>query len=107
MEWKDFLQQFGGDESLRSSNISTESNACKDRTTFLKQFTHYHIDEKTIIIGDFNTSLNCIDRFNTIHVEGSATEALRKLMTHRNMCDIWRQRNPNKRTFSWKRITED
>lgn len=82
-------------------------NSCKERTIFFGKMAQCNFNDKTIMCGDFNTSLNYDDRFNTIHVKDSALETLRKMISDRNLCDIWRQRNQNKRTFSWKRIIED
>ena len=64
--------------------------------------------EHKIIMGDFNVTLNeQIDRYNSktnsvTYVSKVATRhALQSLIDDYILTDIWRERNPNKTTFSW------
>lgn len=80
-------------------------NSCKDRVEFF-EFIGGKIDHNVIIGGDFNTSLHSNDRFNTIHCYDKAYEKLNKVICENSLYDIWRCRNRNSRTYSWRRNIE-
>ena len=59
--------------------------------------------EQKIIIGDFNLTLNIeLDRENTYNNNSKAKEEVQNLCEEFYLRDIWRDRNPDIREFSWK-----
>ena len=66
------------------------------------------MSENLLLFGDFNTSQSPLDRGNSIrHTEDRAVKALNSLLSHFNLYDIWRARNPSARTFSWRRVVQN
>lgn len=63
------------------------------------------INEKTIIVGDMNVTLtrNDIAQNNTYKNDTSRTE-LYNLMEEKNLADVWRLQNPEKRQFSRRQV---
>ena len=58
--------------------------------------------EHKVIIGDFNLALNIeLDRENTYHNNNKARDEVENIMEQYFMTDIWRERNPEKREFTW------
>lgn len=87
--------------SLYAPNNSVE------RANFFNSLYNYVGEEPIIIGGDMNTTFNQIDRVNTIHTNDRACNLLRKFCTDKNLYDVWRKRNPDSRTYSWKRLIND
>ena len=56
-----------------------------------------------IICGDFNVHLTAADTNNIKFRETRACKVLRELMTEMDLLDGWRELNPDKRRFSWRR----
>ena len=60
--------------------------------------------EHKIIIGDFNVVLDISkDRLNTYNNNEKAKEEIDNIMSEFCLKETWRERNPDKREFSWKK----
>ena len=58
--------------------------------------------ENVIIGGDFNLTLDPeLDRLNSLYNNRKATEFVKKAMETFNMEDIWRNRNPENKRYTW------
>ena len=59
--------------------------------------------DKVIIVGDFNTVLNCnLDKKSGAeHSNVRSIQKIHQLMEQEQLCDIWRVRNPESRRYSW------
>ena len=84
-------------------------NRIDERVNFCKEiFSHIPKSENLMVLGDFNTSLMPLDRAGRIpHIEDRAYKALCTLLNEYNLYDIWRNRNPSARIFSWRRVVEN
>ena len=62
-------------------------------------------DRKRIIVGDFNTTLNSqIDRYpSSSNNNDKSAEVINKYLEDTLCSDIWRCRNPEKRTYTYQR----
>lgn len=78
-------------------------NNCTQREIFFTSILHL-ITPHTIIGGDFNTSFSQKDRYNTMHCFDRAYYKLQDLLSTNDLIDLWRSRNANSNTYSWKRI---
>ena len=57
-----------------------------------------------LILGDFNVVLDVnIDRTDPVSNNVNAHRVLTQQMDLRDLCDIWRIKNPNKVHYSWRR----
>ena len=56
-----------------------------------------------IICGDLNVHLSVADTSNIRFRDTQACKALRGIMTDLDLIDVWRERNPDKKRFSWRR----
>ncbi|CAC5360931.1 unnamed protein product [Mytilus coruscus] len=62
--------------------------------------------ENLIVGGDFNTTLNSLDKGGlSKHICDEAYKELCEIIHSCNVYDVCRSRNENKKIFSWKRIT--
>ena len=78
----------------------------KDSPTFFETISEKLADfcEQKIIIGDFNLVLNTkIDRVGSNFNHWRAHAKLCLLMEEYYLSDIWRDRNPEEKRFSWRR----
>lgn len=75
-----------------------------ERVKFFNDLYDYIDDVPTIIGGDMNTTFTQKDRANTIHINDRACYTLKKLCNDKIMYDVWRKRNPESQTYSWKRL---
>lgn len=57
----------------------------------------------TVLCGDFNVHLTVSDTDNIRFRETRANKTLRAIMADMDLIDIWRELNPDKRRFSWRR----
>ncbi|CAC5423430.1 unnamed protein product [Mytilus coruscus] len=58
--------------------------------------------------SDMNTSLSNLDRCGkTVHTQDKAYKELTNMCDMFNLYDVWRARNQNARTFSWRRIVQN
>ena len=71
----------------------------------ISDFTNLNI----IIVGDWNIILNQeIDSKNYKHINNPrARQQVLRLMNNYNLYDVWREENPEKRIFTWKRKLND
>ena len=79
-----------------------------DKPSFFDSLSQTIADtcEDRILVGDFNLVLNTrIDRLNSKYNNYRAAVALKSLMKDYHMCDIWRERNPTAKIYSWNRKT--
>ena len=58
----------------------------------------------TILAGDFNIHLSALDVQNCRFRVTQAAGALGQLLNDLNLVDIWRDRFPNKRRYTWRRV---
>ncbi|KAL5017687.1 hypothetical protein ScPMuIL_005230, partial [Solemya velum] len=78
-------------------------NNNNERVTFFQNLDSV-VGDNVVIGGDFNTSLSQKDRHNTIHKPDKPHDKLKELICNKNLYDVWRDRNPYSRHFSWKRV---
>ena len=63
-----------------------------------------HMSEHKIIIGDFNTTLQDIDRYGKQkEIKHNAQQAIKQLIEDYLLEDVWRSRNEQTLHFSWNR----
>lgn len=79
-------------------------NKSIEKVMFFSNLMDYLSNNKTVIGGDFNTSLSHVDRCNTMHICDTSYKKLKDLMSECQLYDVWRGRNPDSKIFSWKRI---
>lgn len=93
----DLDEQYFNIVNLYAPNNNTE------RLKFYTELEQYISTEKNnIIAGDTNLALTDFDRMPGRPVaRQSAKRVLQNLMTKYELIDIWRQRNPTKREFTW------
>lgn len=51
--------------------------------------------------GDFNLTLDLLDRNNTLHNNSRSAEIIQTYMEETETIDIWRIQNPDKKMFTW------
>ena len=54
-----------------------------------------------VLAGDFNTVLDVKNDRNSSQINGEATKMIRSHMEDLQLCDIWRDRNPEEKKFTW------
>ena len=63
-------------------------------------------EEKKILIGDYNLTLDVeMDRLNTYCNNSRSLQEVENMMEEFCLRDIWRDRNPNERQYSWIKNT--
>lgn len=115
-KWVDCTKLLHTDESGRIISIEVNiekiqfnlmsiyaPNICKQRELFFNSILNL-TSRNTIVGGDFNTSLSQKDRHNTTHVFDRSYYALHELLARNDLIDLWRSRNRDSNTFSWKRV---
>ena len=80
-------------------------NNVNERTAFLKHlnvWTKQHCQSVDNIIcgGDFNCTINIIDRKTKGYVDTSSN-CLKKYLSNFNLCDVWRRLNPDTSAFTY------
>ena len=61
-------------------------------------------NERKVIIGDFNLVLDVeMDRLNTYNNNEKALKEVENVMDEFSMREVWRDRNPHTRQFSWRK----
>ena len=76
----------------------------EDKPSFFGQISELvrERSENKIVIGDFNLTLDVdIDRKNTYHNNNKARDIVLDIMDEYLLKDIWRERNPGAREYSW------
>ena len=76
----------------------------KDDPKFFKNISDLirERSEHKVIIGDFNVTLDVeYDRSNTYHNNEKARDEVINCIEEYNLREIWRERNPEKREYSW------
>ena len=58
-------------------------------------------NECKIVIGDFNLTLNNIDRLNCISNNNKSAQIVQQMCNEYLLEDVWRVRNPNEKQFTW------
>lgn len=114
--WKDVVECCFSDNSGRIIGIKIKieekeivlmsiyaPNNNNERVTFFQNLDSV-VGDNVVIGGDFNTSLSQKDRHNTIHKPDKPHDKLKELICNKNLYDVWRDRNPYSRHFSWKRV---
>ena len=93
----DIDEQYFNIVNLYATNHNTE------RLQFYTELEQYISTENdTIIAGDTNLALTDFDQMPGRPVaRQTAKQALQNLMTKYELIDIWRQKNPTKREFTW------
>ena len=76
---------------------------------FVKLFKDLEdFEGKCIMVGDFNLALNSeLDRKSTrgrVCNNDISTEVLNKYIEDTQMCDVWRERNPELRHFTYRKL---
>jgi len=88
---------------LRIINVHAP-NVETDRKMFFEGLIRW-VNNKTIIIGDFNVNLSERDvSRNNKYKNDTSREALKGLMVGSNFLDVWRVYNPNVRGFSRRQV---
>lgn len=84
-------------------------NIMQEKITFFERLTSKMPNsENIILLGDMNTSLSNLDRCGkTEHTQDKAYKKLTNICDMSNLYDVWRARNQNARTFSWRRIVQN
>ncbi|CAC5409985.1 unnamed protein product [Mytilus coruscus] len=60
-----------------------------------------------LVAGDFNTTLSSLDKSEkTLHCNDKAVKTLYNIMQEKGLCDIWRNRNVDIKTFSRKQVVQ-
>ena len=63
-----------------------------------------HGQENVIVGGDFNLVLNTeMDRLNSQYNNKQAAEYINNVISEGHLCDIWRDRNPDSKRYTWFR----
>ena len=76
-------------------------NASRYYTELRHCLTHYN--EQKIIIGDLNVVMNPeLDRYNSTYNDQDALEIIEIISEEWNLTDVWRDRNPDTKLFSWR-----
>ena len=65
------------------------------------------LSEKHILIGDFNLVLNNeLDRFDSVYNNHKSAKILKEMMEEMYLTDVWRDRNPDAKQYSWYRVRD-
>ena len=90
------------DEKLRIINVYTP-NIEQERKEFIKTEIELHATDSggNVIVGDFNCTLNNIDRVGSTARFEYGREELVDLMRRLNLTDAFRERFPNKLEFTY------
>ena len=59
--------------------------------------------ENCVIIGDFNITLEMIDRLNSYETKSKAVSFIKEMMEESMLVDVWRQQNLEVLRYSWYR----
>ena len=98
------------EENFSLLNIYAPNNM-SDRKSFFfkvqKWIDRFAINEEKIIIGgDFNfTEENKLDRSSNNTSKDSSSISYKNLTNTKNLHDVWRQLNPNRKQFTYKEIS--
>ena len=98
------------EETFSLLNIYAPNNM-SDRKSFFfkvqKWIDRFAINEEKIIIGgDFNfTEDNKLDRSSNNNSKDSSSVSYKNLTNTKNLHDVWRQLNPNRKQFTYKEIS--
>ena len=79
-------------------------NAVSDRVGFFQDLVNFISGVNTIIVGDFNTVFCGVDRSTGNLEYDRARQYLLNVMTTFNLRDVWRDRNPDRKVFTWRRL---
>ena len=71
--------------------------------TNLASINRHEDNQINLIGGDFNITLNAIDRRNGVSGRSKVTDILEDLLQKNRLLDIWRFKNPTKRQYTWSR----
>ena len=85
-------------------NIYAPCTDVERRQFYLELDKYISTDHENIVAGDSNLPLTQYDRMEgSMPARQTARTELYRLMTKHELVDIWRQRNPHKRVFTWTR----
>ncbi|CAC5415423.1 unnamed protein product [Mytilus coruscus] len=84
-------------EGILSENCNIDED-CKDKISNGKY---------VLVAGDFNTTLSSLDKSGkTLHCNDKAVKTLYNIVQEQGLCDIWRNRNVDIKTFSRKQVVQ-
>ena len=87
-------------ENLYAPNDIQEQNQF---FTELNKLDRQEDQEINLIGGDFNITMNAIDRKSGVSGRQKIVDLVESLMQKNKLCDIWRFKNPKKRQYTWSR----
>ena len=84
-------------------NLYAPNSDCPD--FFINLFKRvFEYEGKKVIVEDYNTTLsNMIDREPARLENNRAGDTINELMNQYSICDVWRDRNPNEKLYTWQR----
>ncbi|CAC5405809.1 unnamed protein product [Mytilus coruscus] len=91
------------DEIIDIYNIYAPNNVNERCDFFLKCKDKISNGKYVLVAGDFKTTLSSLDKSGkTLHCNDKAVKTLYNIMQEKGLCDIWRNRNVDIKTFSKK-----
>ena len=91
-----------GDHEINIVNIYAPRTDTERKTFYSELDKYISTEHNNIIAGDTNLALTQYDRMEgSMPARQTARTELYRLITKHDLTDIWRQRNPNKREFTW------
>ncbi|CAC5384245.1 unnamed protein product [Mytilus coruscus] len=95
------------DEIIDIYNIYAPNNVNERCDFFLKCKYKISNEKYVLVAGDFNTTLSSLDKSGkTLHCNDKAVKTLYNIMQEKGLCDIWRNRNVDIKTFSRKQVVQ-
>ena len=94
---------------LDDKNINLENiyapNEINEQVIFYQKlsFVQRQLEETNFMGGDFNVTMNMIDRRSGVSGRAKIIDIIETLMSKNQLRDIWRYKNPNKRQYTWSR----
>ena len=86
------------------ANIYAPNQDCPLFFKHVFKLVDKNVNENVIIGGDFNLTLNeKIDHHDSSYNNKQAAMYVNKFIEENDFCDIWRDRYPNERKYSWFR----
>ena len=68
-----------------------------------KLHRNQHIEALEIIGGDWNVTMNAIDRRSGVSGRQKIVQIIEGIIQKENLVDVWRYKNPKKRQYTWTR----
>ena len=87
--------------------LNTPNTDCPDfSVNIFRELANVNVSD-LILCGDYNLVLQPnIDRSENVRYKPNAYERLMELSEQLDMIDVWRCKNPEEKSFSWKRIKD-